>query len=117
MSRTYRKAVKCGICTGSNTEYYREKNRKCRNKNRHSLRNLMSKYDIETVNDMVTTEVPRHDSWDEPTDGTFLVTRKDKNSYKYNEDGSLTKNSHYGTGSNYWDHKFGKYLKSKKSNR
>lgn len=114
MSRTYRKFVKRGVCTGSNTEYYREMNRKCRNKNRHSLRNLMANYDTETVNDLVTNSVPIHNSWDEPTDGTFLVNKNDKNSYKYNSDGSTIKNRHYGTGENYWDHKFGKYLKPKR---
>lgn len=117
MSRTYRKFVKCGVCTGSNTEYYREMNRKCRNKNRHSLRNLMSNYDIDTVNDLVLNEVPIHNSWDEPTDGTFLLSKKNKKDYMYNFDGTEITNRHYGTGKNYWDHKFGKYLKSKKSNR
>ena len=84
MSRTYRKYVKCGVCTGSNTEYYRDMNRKVRRKNNHSLRSL-----------------------------TFLISRKDFNTYKYELDGSITKNKHYGTGENYWKHKFGKYLKPK----
>jgi len=60
MSRTYRKYVKCGICTGNNTEYYRDMNRKCRNKNRQSLRNLLANYDIEDVNDLIMTVVPIH---------------------------------------------------------
>ena len=114
MSRTYRKVVKCGYCTGSNTEYYRDMNRKCRSKNRHTLRNLMANNDIDTVADLIPAgEVPIHDSWDEPTDGTFIVRKNDKNFYKYDPDGSETKNRHYGTGENYWNHKFGKYLKSK----
>lgn len=114
MTRTYRKFVKCGICTGSNTEYYRAMNRKCRTKNRHSLRNLMANYDIETINDIIPAPlVPIHDSWDEPTDGTFLVGRNDKNSYKYEPDGSVAKDRHYGTRENYWNHKFGKLLKKR----
>ena len=118
MARTYRKVVKRGFCTGSNTEYYRNMNRKCRTKNRHSLRNLMSNYDIDTVDEIIPApEVPIHDSWNEPTDGTFLVNKNDKKFYTHDDDGSVTKNRHYGTGENYWNHKFGKYLKSKKNNR
>lgn len=114
MSRTYRKYVKCGTCTGSNTEFYRDRNRKARQMNRHNLRNLMANNDIEDVANLVITIVLPHDSWNEPTDGTFLVSKKDKNLYKYEDDGSIAKNRHYGTGENYWNHKFGKYLKSKK---
>lgn len=114
MSRTYRKYVKCGICTGSNTEYYRDMNRKCRTKNRHELRNLMAHHDIKDVNDMINGgAVPIHDLWNEPTDGTFLVSKRNKNQYKYNFDGTETTNRHYGTGENYWNHKLGKYLKKK----
>lgn len=113
MSRTYRKVIKCGNCTGSNTEYYRDMNRKCRTKNRQSLRNLLANNDLDDVNDKIMTHVPIHDSWDEPTDGTFLVNKNDKNLYKYENDGSITTNRHYGTGENYWNHKFGKYLKPK----
>jgi len=117
MARTYRKVVKCGVCTGSNTKYYRNMNRKCRAKNRHTLRNMIANYDIDNLFDyMPAPFVPIHDSWNEPTDGTFLVRRNDKNSYKYDSNGSETKNRHYGTGENYWNHKFGKHLKSKKSN-
>ena len=113
MSRTYRKVVKCGICTGSNTEYYREKNRKCRAKNRHSLHNMIVNYDIETVSDTIPFgEVPIHDSWDEPTDGTFLVSLKNKEEYL--KEDSIYGNKGLGSQINFWNHKFGKYLKSKK---
>lgn len=113
MARTYRKVVKCGICTGSNTEYYKARRRKARNMNNHMLRNLMANHSIDEVNDLILTISLPHDSWDEPTDGTFIVRRNDKNLYKYDLDGSKTKNRHYGTGENYWNHKFGKYLKNK----
>lgn len=113
MARTYRKVIKCGRCTGSNTEYYRDMNRECRNKNNHELRNLMANYDIDEVDDMIMTHTPIHDDWNEPTDGTFLVSKEDKNFYKYDEDGSIATNRRYGTGENYWNHKFGKYFKPK----
>lgn len=113
MARTYRNVIKCGICTGSNTEYYRNMNRWCRNKNKHSLRNLLANYDIEVISDIIPLgEVPIHNDWDEPTDGTILITKKNKNDYKY-VNGSIVENPHYGTGENYWNHKFGKYLKNK----
>ena len=114
MSRTYRKYVKCGICTGSNTEYYRDMNRKCRSKNRQSLRNMIANYDIEIISDIIPLgEVPIHDSWNEPTDGTFIISKRNKKNYMYEFDGTKTTNRHYGTGENYWNHKLGKYLKPK----
>lgn len=111
MSKTYRKYVKCGFCTGSNTEYYRNMNRKCRHKNNHSLRNLLANYDIDEVNDKIMTEEPIHNSWDEPTDGTFLVSKEDKSLYTQKE--TYYNNKHYGNALNYWNHKFGKYFKNK----
>ncbi len=117
MTRTYRKVVKCGICYGSNTEYYRNMNRKCRTKNRHELRNLISNYDVDTVSEMIGRgSVPVHDSLHEPTDGTFLISKNAKKDYTYELDGSVKKDNQYGTAKNYWDHKFGKYLKSKHTN-
>ena len=111
MSRTYRKVVKCGICTGSNIEYYREKNRKCRAKNRHSLHNMIVNYDIETVSDTIPFgEVPIHNSWDEPTDGTYLIKKEDKDFY-VNDPYFGRKSA--GTSENYWNRKIGKYLKPK----
>lgn len=99
MARTYRKFVKCGVCTGSNTQYYRYMNRKCRTKNRQSLRNMIVNYDIETVSDIIPFgEVPIHDSWREPTDGTFLITKKDKDFWEDKTN---------------WNRKIGKYLKNK----
>lgn len=110
MARTYRKVIKCGYCTGSNTEYYRNMNRKCRAKNRHSLRNLLANNDIETVNDRIMDYVPIHDSWDEPTDGTFLITKNDRDFY-VNDPYFGRKSA--GTSENFWNRKFGKYLKHK----
>lgn len=99
MSRTYRKVIRQGICTGSNTEYYRDMNRKCRTKNRQSLRNMIANYDIEVVSDIIPlSEVPIHDSWNEPTDGTFLISKTAKRDY---------------SDIHHWNRKIGKYLKPK----
>ena len=108
MSRTYRKVVKCGYCTGSNTEYYRAMNRKCRRKNNHDLRNLMANNDIEDVSDKIMTHVPIHDDWDEPTDGTFLISKTAKRDYT---EETVWRSDE--TGIHYWNRKFGKYLKPK----
>ena len=114
MAKTYKKFVKCGICKGSNTKYYRDMNRKCRTKNRQSLRNLLANYDIEVVSDIIPYgEVPIHNDWDEPTDGTFLLSKKNKKDYMYNFDGTEITDHQYGNGENYWNHKLGKYLKPK----
>ena len=103
MARTYRKFIKCGVCAGSNTQYYRYMNRKCRTKNRQSLRNMMANYDIETVSDFIPFgEVPIHDSWREPTDGTFIIPKKDK---KLWED------------TNSWNHKICKCIKNYLKNK
>lgn len=110
MSRTYRKVIKQGICTGSNTEYYRERNRKARQMNRHNLRNLIANHDIDDVNDLVMSTVLPHDSWDEPTDGTYLITKNDRDFYV--NDPYFGKKS-AGTSINFWNRKFGKYLKPK----
>jgi hypothetical protein len=98
MSRTYRNVIKQGRCYGSNTEFYRDMNRKVRNKNKHTLRNLLANNDIETVNDMIMSEKPIHDSWNEPTDGSFLISKTAKRDY---------------SDIHYWNRKLGKYLKPK----
>ncbi len=111
MSRTYRKYIRQGNCTGSNTEYYRNMNRKCRAKNRHSLRNLIANNDIDTVANLIPPGiVPIHDSWNEPTDGTRLISKNDKNYYC---DDSNWGTRGDGNAKNYWNRKLGKYFKAK----
>lgn len=91
MSRSYRKP-KIGFATGSNTEYYRERNRSTRTKNRQQLRKL-SKYknqylgydnledlDIDS-NYLEFTKNKRnrnYDSWGEPTDGSHMLKESDE---------------------------------------
>lgn len=110
MARTYRNVIKVGICTGSNTEYYRDRNRKARNKNNHMLRNLMANHSIEEVNDLISNVVLPHDDWDEPTDGTYIITRNNRDFYVNNP---YFGRKSAGTGLNFWNRKFGKYLKNK----
>ena len=71
MSRSYKKVLKLGNCTGSNTEYYKNRRRKLRRVSRQQLHI--------NEDDFVHPEklMKYKDSWNEPTDGTFLVDRKD----------------------------------------
>lgn len=80
MSRTTRKNIKIGICTGTNTEYYRDRTRKMRRKYAANLRNLISKFAIDVAEELIMNpKFPRRDDWDEPTDGTRLITRQNAN--------------------------------------
>ena len=73
----------------------------------------MANHSIDEVNDLIITITLPHDDWDEPTDGTILLSKKNKKDYMYNFDGTKIINHQYGTGENYWNHKYGKYLKPK----
>lgn len=76
MSRTYRKAIRQGVCTGSNTEYYRARTRKLRRMNRQSLHTAITKLDIADAADVIYTfKYPRRNEWDEPTDGSYYVDK------------------------------------------
>lgn len=106
MSRTYRKFVKCGICNGSNTEFYRGRNRKSRRVNRSNLHSLITNHTADEVDELVSVTKLPHDSWNEPTDGTFLVSKKDKDFY-------INDSKHSRFDEDYWNRKFGRYLKPK----
>lgn len=74
MSRSYKKYASGGICTGSNTEYYRDRNKSTRNKNKHILRNTLKKYELDDIDGFEFIENkrnPNYDPWNEPTDGKW----------------------------------------------
>lgn len=77
MSRSRNKYAKFPICCGSNTEFYRERNRSTRAKNRQMLRNLIGKMDIEDVADVIYNFTNHmndsYDRWLEPTDGSSIA--------------------------------------------
>ncbi len=70
MGKSYGKYVTIGMCYGSNTEYYRQRNRFLRRKNRHLLNLAKSLIDIE---EYFPVKLPKEDQWDEPTDGHWKV--------------------------------------------
>ncbi len=74
MSRSFKKYASGGICSGTNTKYYRERNRSTRNKNKHILRNTLKRYDVNDIDGFELIENkrnPNYDTWREPTDGSW----------------------------------------------
>lgn len=83
MSRTTRKNIRFGICTGSNTEWYRARTRTMRRKYSNNMRHLLNNFDIEEVSALILNpKFPKKDSWNEPTDGTRLITIRNANDYE-----------------------------------
>lgn len=78
MSKSYGKYKNLGIATGSNTEWYRDRIRKVRNKNKHRIKNILSNFNTEDFDDAyIPYKIPKKDTWREPTDGTVRYTAKD----------------------------------------
>lgn len=89
MSRSYRKP-KAFICSGKNTEYYRERNRNTRTNNKRIL-NKLSNYrgeigfdDLEELFEeeqklefIYNKKNKDFDTWNEPTDGSFMAKESD----------------------------------------
>lgn len=74
MSRTYRKALRVGICYGNNTPFYKARRRHIRNINSQLMKNMMAHMSPDELNDNIYNIVlPKKDDWMEPTDGTYLV--------------------------------------------
>lgn len=77
MSKSYGKYKSCGIATGSNTEWYRDRIRKIRNTNKHRIRNILSNYNINEFDDIYSPySLHKKDTWREPTDGTVRYDHK-----------------------------------------
>ena len=74
MSRSYKKHASGGICCGSNTQYYRDRNKNTRNKNKHIIRNALKRYELDEIDGFEfidNKKNPNYDSWNEPTDGKW----------------------------------------------
>lgn len=86
MSKSYGKYKTIGICTGSNTEFYRDRNRRVRTKNKNNIRNLIANGNIEDFDDdFIPSKEPRNFKWNEPTDGTRKRFAKDIKENNHNE--------------------------------
>ena len=89
MSKSYAKYIRIGNCSGSNTEYYRARRRLFRKKYAENISKAFQKAETwdENIADYATTidDVYVHpekqkkfiNTWDEPTDGSWKMTKKD----------------------------------------
>jgi len=83
MARTYRKHILCTICNGDNRDFYRCRRRKIKNLGRMQLRRLIANYDINEVSDLwEEPKFPMKDTWSEPTDGHWGMSKEDFKKYK-----------------------------------
>ena len=83
MSKSYGKYKTVGVCCGSNTEYYRDRYRVFRNKNKQIIRNIIANKSISEFDEYyLDFRQSRKNDWDEPTDGTFKLNCKDLKKYK-----------------------------------
>ena len=60
MSKSYKKFASGGICIGSNTQYYRDRNKNTRNKNKHIIRNTIARYDLDDIDGIEFIENKRN---------------------------------------------------------
>lgn len=106
MSKTYRKNVRQPIAVGDNRSYYKTRRRNTKRAGKNNLRSLMSNYDPEEVENIITDpEKVKKDTWREPTDGYVLVNKdiikkmdKDPNcfgEYYHQKYDRVLKNKHY----------------------
>ncbi len=86
MSKTYRKNVRVGICTGSNTEFYRERRRTHRRKVKNKLKKLQNSGTKEDMENVQLEKLIKRNSWEELTDGTVTYRSKQdaENRIKFN---------------------------------
>lgn len=83
MSKSYGKYKTIGVCYGSNTEYYRDRYRAFRNKNKQIIRNILANKSIDDFDEYyLDFRQPRKDSWNEPTDGTYKLDYKELKRYR-----------------------------------
>ena len=81
MSRSRRKPK--GLWTGcKNTEFYRERNRSTRNKNKQILRNGVNSGSLDELEFIENDRNKAFDPWTEPSDGSFMVYDKDDPFYE-----------------------------------
>ena len=83
MSKSYGKYKTIGICTGSNTDFYRERRKHQRHVNNNRIRNILANYENDEFDDKYNDyKIPKEDSWEEPTDGHYKMTAKELNKIK-----------------------------------
>lgn len=115
MSRTYRKNIRCFCCYGDNRKFYEARRRKRRHRINHEVRNLLSNYGPEGLDEMwkgpdMTTEA----QWMEPTDGHYSINKeyiKTMDREYYNDEIYIKTHSY--SDPDYFHRKFDRYFKPK----
>lgn len=111
MSRSYRKHIKIGICTGDNRKYYAARRKKRRRFLRHELRHATANYNVEDIEDHLVGDVmPKENLWDEPTDGHYAIN---KSTLKMMDRQWKGRNKRYIPDPFYFHKKYDRYLKPK----
>jgi hypothetical protein len=99
MSKSYSKNIKIGFCGGksrNNTEYYDQKRKIFKAKDKQTMKNTLAHVNIEDFDDVFEShnEVFK-DSWSEPTDGTITFTKDNAEKAKDWEKVYLTKDKKF----------------------
>lgn len=82
MSKSYGKYKTESFCSGSNTEYYRDRNRRLRSKNKNNINRILKNKPIENFDDIfIPSKEPKNMMWLEPTDGTCKMYANDYKKY------------------------------------
>lgn len=77
MSKSYSKIKRIGVCSGTNTEFYRAKRRNIRAKEKQAIRDTIAHNDVSDFDNVYTPlNIILKDGWSEPTDGTFAMSAK-----------------------------------------
>lgn len=95
MSKSYSKNMKFGICSGSNTDFYKERRKTFKKRDKQAIQNTLAHFDIEDFDEKYDphNEVFK-DDWNEPTDGTITATGDDK-ILQFYDDVYLTKDKKF----------------------
>lgn len=75
MSKSYKKKVRLHVAYGNNTEFYRSRRRRERRVNKNTLKTAINlfNFDKENLDEVQFEQIPKRDTWREPTDGSYVV--------------------------------------------
>ena len=110
MSRTYKKNIRCFCCYGDNRKFYEYRRRQRRHRINHEVRNLLSNYGPEGLDEMWKgSDMTKEAQWIEPTDGHWPINKE----YIKRMDRYYNNNKYRYYDPTYWHRKFDRYLKPK----
>lgn len=88
MARSKKKHCKMQVACGNDTQWFKDRRRNTRHKNKHMLRNLLSNKTLDVLADLIISLQNKHntsyDDWNKPSDGTYLCFDKDNQYYERN---------------------------------